>query len=243
MALLKSTARTRVRQRIRDTVAAYEYSDALLDTYLAPALKEIATAVCTVDPDFYLKNQTITGYTDARDPDSSSTTGNAYEFYDAPANLKSLRWLERGDGGLHYKIPVVSARDQENFRFGGNNLGFQAVSVVGGSTTALSTGSGRETASLHGNKIRIVPPPTAAGATYRAFFDAFPDNPQGESEPVDVPAAFEEALILAWGVRPLMDDGDPLAASLAQRKDMELAIARTAVASRSSRNIQIGKVF
>ena len=42
MALTKSDARTRARRRTRDTVATYEVSDALLDSYLDTALKDVA---------------------------------------------------------------------------------------------------------------------------------------------------------------------------------------------------------
>ena len=245
MAFTKSAARTRMRYRIRDTVTTYEYSDAVVDTYLAAALKDIGVHVCEIDPDFYLRNVNLAAYTDATDAVASTEQG--FEFYKLPDNLKSIRWIERGDGGYHYKIPVVGGRDQEDYRYQlGTTLGFTHVSVRNGATNdsyALSLGGGRETASLHGNKLRIVPPPTAAGVSYRVFYDAFPDTPQGDTEPVDIPVVFEEALILTWGALVIEDDGDPLAETLEGKRQAAVALAKTGMASRGNRSVTIGRVF
>lgn len=233
-----------MRTRIRDTVTTYEYSDTVVDGYLAAALKEIGIHVCEVDPDFYLRNVNLTAYTDATDAVNTSAGQQGFEFYKLPDALKSVRWIERGDGGYHYRIPVVSARDQEGHRYQfGPFLGFSNVQVNNGSTYALSLGGGRETASLHGNKVRIVPPPTAAAALYRMFYDAYPDTPQGETEPVDVPAVFEEALVVTWGALVIQDDGDPLSQVLEQKRQQELTLARTACRARSNRSVQVGKVW
>ena len=251
MALTKSGARTKVRTRIRDTVATYEYSDATLDTYLAPALKEIANAVRDVDPDYYLKSKIYRGYLDAVDPAPSGSQG--YEFYRLPDDFAAKRWVERADGGLHYRIKDVSAIDQEAYRFNAT-LGFsQQVSVTDSSVSPATTTNydlgaivGRESVSIHGNRMRIVPPPTASGPEYRLWYDAEPLVPVGEAEDLNVPPAFEEALLRAWGIRPLEDDGSPLLGgldALLRGPGGELALAKRQHAKRVVRGVVLGKCW
>ena len=240
MALTKSAARTKVRQRIRDTVATYEYSDTLLDTYLAPALKEIAVAVRDVDPDFYLRSRITTGYTDALDPAPSGQQG--FEFYSLAPNFMSLRWLERFDNGIvQYEIPSCSARDQELNRYGFGRP--TRIAVTGGSTYTRSWAGGRETVSVHGAKFRIVPPPTATGPVWRMWFNADPEVATGEAENLDIPSAFEEALIRVWAFAPVSDDGSPIAAPMQGHVQNEIAKAKKAHGSRSRKTITLGRVW
>lgn len=212
MPLTKAEGRTRVRTRIRDTVATYEYSDSTLDTYLDAALKEVAIAVREVDPDYYLSSKIVLAYTDALDVAASGSQG--YEFYALPVNMAALRWVERADGDVHYKIPVVSARDQEDFRLAPFWAGTIEITNSSDAPTAIPSVQAVETISVWGNRFRVIPAPAAAGTQYRIVYDKEPEEPEGENEMLPVPPAFEEALMKAWGVRPLEDDGDPMAASL-----------------------------
>lgn len=211
MAITKSAARTRVRQRIRDTVTTYEFSDAILDGYLSPAMKEIAVAVAAVDPDFYLAFAVVKAYTDALDKVASTEQG--FEFYPLPLNCASVRWIERADGGYHYKIPIVDPNAQETHRYRAFTSG--RVTYDDGVTyTALANATSLGAISIWGNRFRVVPPPTAAGIEWKVVYDKEPVKPEGESENLDIPVAFEEALCLAWGVAIIGEDGDPLAATL-----------------------------
>lgn len=202
-----------MRTRIRDTVTTYEYSDATLDTYLPTALKEIAEAVREVDPDYYLATAIVLAYTDALDPAASTAQG--YEFYPLPKNLASLRWVERADGGVHYKIPIISARDQEQYRQAPFWAGTVSITNSTDPATSIPAIQAVETVSVWGDRFRVIPPPGVAGSEWRLTYDKDLETPDGEDEPLPVPFAFEEALMLAWGVRPLEDDGAPLAAILA----------------------------
>ena len=246
MPLIKSTARTTVRRRIRDTVTTYEYSDTLLDTYLAPALKEIAVAIREVDPDYYLKSKTIRGFTDALDPAPSGEQG--YEFYALAPDFSSHRWFERFDSGIvQYRIGESSARDQEGSRYSGrlfsSRVGVQDSSLGTTAYYNLGYAIGGESVSVQGNRIRIVPPPTAAGPVWRHWYNAEPTAPTGESEPLDIPPAFEEALIRAWAIQPLSDDGDPMAANMEATLAKELMKAKKAHGGRGQKNARLGRVW
>ena len=243
--LIKSAARTRVRTRIRDTVTTYEYSDATVDTYLAAALQEVATHVREVDPDYYLKNVNVKGYTDALDPKASGEQG--YEFYPLPPGMASLRWIERlgvSNGNVQGRLLQVSVTDQEGYRYAYGQV-FRASQVVDGSTTAnLSPVTGRETFSVHGDRFRVLPPPTASGThLWRIWFDWALDSPEGESEPLDLPVLFEEAFIRAWGQKVVEDDDPELAAANEKVKASELALAKASHRKRTRRNMTLGQVF
>lgn len=246
MAITKSAGRTRLRNRLKDTVTSYEHSDSLVDTYLAPALKEIATAIAVVDPDYYLSNRTYRAYSDAVDPGDSGT--QSYEFYLLPSDFAAFRWCERFDSSVvQYRFGEASARDQEAYRYGGVNSGFSRVTVRNaGSTDSydLSPAVGRESISIHGTKFRIVPPPTASGATWRFWYDRYPVDPQGESEPLDIPADFEEALMRAWAAPILADSGDPTLAAVHEKAlAKEIAKGQAAHRRRKARSLQVGPVW
>lgn len=245
MALTKSGARTRVRTRIRDTVTTYEYSDATLDTYLPAALEEIAVAVREVDSDYYLKNFTFRGYDDALDPGTSGT--QSYEFYALPPGCASVRWIERISSGIvQYRLCDVSAHVQEGYRYNfGNRFGNGTIAVAnGGDTATFQPASGRESWSIHGERVRVVPPPTASGThTFRLWYDWTPDSPQGESEPLDIPTAFDEALVRAWAQAAVEDDDPALGGLQEKAKEKELAKAKASHRKRTRRNIGLGRAF
>ena len=226
MALTKSAARTRVRQRIRDTVTTYEFSDTVLDGYLPAALKGIAVHVLAVDPDFYLSLAHVNAYTDALDKVNTSDSEQGYEFYPLPVKCGSLRRVERADGGFHYSIPIVDPMAQEAYRHGLFSSGRVAHGEGGTTYTNLSTTNALGAIAIWGNRFRHVPAPAAAGVVWRLYYDREPYTPEGESENVDIPAAFEEALCLSWGEKVIAEDGDPLAQVLEKKRDEELAIAR-----------------
>lgn len=203
-----SDARTALRTRIRDTTTTYEFSDSELSTYVEPAIREVAAAVREVDPDFYLTSQTYAGYTDALDP-------GTYEKYPLPKNHIAIRWIERSDVTPAYRLFEASARDQEDHRLA-TRWGAITASITNSSDAAVSIDlprSGCESVVILGTHFRVIPPPTAAGPTYRVWFDADVAYPVvvGESEYINVPPAFHESLLRSWEVRVLEDDGDPIA--------------------------------
>ena len=216
MALTKAAARTRVRQHIRDTVTDYEFTDAVLDGYLLAALKEVAVHVLAVDADFYLSFSSVKAYTDALDKVDTSAAEQGFEFYPLPPNCASLRRVERSDGGYHYAIPILDPMMQEAYRFGFLASGRVEYLVDGVTTYAnIANANATGSVSIWGNRFRIVPAPAAAGVVWRLYYDREPLKPEGESENVDIPAAFEEAFALAWSAAIISEDGDPLAAVIA----------------------------
>lgn len=246
MSLTKSAARTRVRARIRDNVTSYEWSDVALDTYISPALKEIATFVRSITPDFYLRSQTIAAYTQALDPVASGDCG--FEMHQLPATFSAFRWCERlsSTGHPQYRIPETGTTNQEANRYGGANLGFTRVAVNNEGTPdyyGLASLTGRETISIHGKRFRLVPPPAEA-MTLRIWFDAAPADPSGESEVLDIPDEVEEAFVRVWGRSVLEDGGDPAMAAVQEKAaQREMGTARSALGKRTGRNMTVGPVW
>jgi hypothetical protein len=245
MPLTKSAARTRVRTRIRDTVATYEYSDTIVDGYLPSALQEIASALRSAESDYYLRSGVVLGYTDALDPKPSGQQG--YEMYPLPPGCAAVRWIERISNGIvQYRLRQVSARDQEGHRhWPGGFFRYSQITVAnGGDTATVSPIAGRETFSIHGNRFRIVPPPTAAGThEFRVWHEKDPDEPKGEEEDIDIPTLFEESLVLVWGRKVVKQDYPETANSLADELKTELSKALADFGKRTRRDIQLGSAF
>ncbi len=211
MALTKADALARLRQRLYDTGASnYAYSDALLYTYLQDALKEIGAACRDIDPDYFLTSVTVTAFTDALDPanasDPAGLTGR-YEFYPLPPHA-SIRWIERHDGSLHYKLWSCDPRDQEEQRYAGL---FAGTAVVGSESFIIPTiGTyGPESAAIYADRFRVVPPPTAAdGRMWRVFYDASLVVPDATNAVLPIPEMFEKPVIDIARYLALSDDGD-----------------------------------
>lgn len=209
MSLTKSEARTRLRQRLKDTDSPYNFSDALLYTYMENAIREIGTAVREVDPNVFLTFRDVNGYTDALDAAASGSQG--YEFYPLPADCGAVRWIERGDGSLHYKLWDSSARDQEAARQSMSGI-YGRATVDGSTYVSIPTFGGFETAAVFGDRFRVIPPPTASGPVYRVFYERRAAFPDGDNEVLeDVPELFEKPFVDIARYLALADDGDPMA--------------------------------
>lgn len=215
-ALTKSAARSRMRQHIRDTVTTYEYSDTIVDGYLAAALEEIKTHVLEVDPDFYLKSIVVKLYTDALDKVATDGSEQGFEYYPLPPNCASVRKAERADGGYHYPIPIVDPSAQEQHRHAPFSTG-RVTKDDGATYTTLAGAMSVGSIAIYGDRFRFIPPPSAAGEEVRLYFEEDVASPTGEAEPLKIPSGFNEALTLAWGEKIVDEDDPALAAAIGKK--------------------------
>lgn len=249
MALTKSAARTLTRQRLKDTVSEFEYSTTLMDTYIASALRDVAVAVSAVAPDYYLKSKTYAAFTDATDPGPGEGE-QSHEMYRLPSDFTAFRWAEKiSNGVVQYRFSEVGTRDQEGNRNSGSGLFANRVGVYNKSlgTTAYYTQNpavGRESIAILGTTFRVVPPPVAAGATWKFWYEATPPVPTGEAEPLEIPDAFHEGFCRAWAMAILADGGDPAMAAVHEKaRDREIAKAQAEFKKRAGRGLSLGKVW
>lgn len=219
MAITMAESLAKERERLRDTKVPYEFSDDLLASYREPALLEIEQAIREIDPGYFRTHKTVLAYTDAIDP-------GTYEFYPLPNDMRALEWIERADGSAHYKILDPGAYSQEEFRYSGLFTG-TITDIQVGVTTAVPQVGGVESAVVYGSdRFRVVPPPTAAGAQYGIVYHRKIRIPKGSNEPLDLPDAFQEALIKSVRWRALDDEGGETAAVAERAKKIEIVNAK-----------------
>lgn len=228
MPISRATAISAVRQRIADTTAEYQYADTLLISLLTAALREMETEIRQVDPDYFLTNRVVLGYTEALDA--------AYEYYPLPSDLSQLRWIERADSSWHPKLWQYTTGEAEVGRYPSALAG--TVSFGSSSFTIPQT-SAVESVSILGDRFRVLPAPTAAGPQYGVYYLRQIRVPQGDNDILDVPAQFEEALIQSTGLRAVERDEGPMAESMRLRlyggRNMEGELPR-AKRNQSGRN-------
>lgn len=229
MGVKRSTALSAVRTRIADTQTTYQYSDAFLKEQLTASLREMETEIRDVAPEYFLTYQDRAGYTDALDP-------GTYEFYALPADLSRLEWIERSDLSWRPKIWQYKPHDAEYGRFGGR-ANWPGTVAAGGETFSVPIAEATESVSIFGDRFRILPAPSASGPIYRAFYVRAIRIPEGDDDILDVPAQFEEPLLLSTGIRALERDQDPLAQTLSRRLAADLDRAKRNLTGRNGRRM------
>lgn len=244
MAVTRTQAISRIRNRLRDTKTEYHFSTDLITEMLEPSLREMETEIRQVDPDYFIARFNVRGFTDALDPNPSDPS-NGYQKYALPPDFAGMKWIERGDGSWHYKIPVLISSVQENARFRSVIAG--TMTFDGTTTYSVPVTGGTETASIEGDRFNIIPPPGAAGPIYTVVYERRVKIPEGDSEELDVPPIFEESLILSTAVRCARLDNEPLAETLAtmlygnERERGELQRARASQAKRTKHETIAGR--
>lgn len=217
--LKRSDALSRVRNVLRDTVTTYNWTDALLYELMDQTLVEIGDAIRGVDPDYYLTQRTVRGYTDALDPSTDN-----YEFYPLPDDLAGVLRIERSDLTGNPILWQIEPARIEGFRFAGGRVNGTVTDEDGNITTLGGSFYGGVT--VHGDRFRVLPAPTAAGPTYRVWYYRQIRVPQGTSEYLDLPKSFEGALIFRTAARAQRLDGSALADEYDQQfaADMQRAL-------------------
>jgi hypothetical protein len=240
--MTRAEALTSIRESLRDSTSDPQFSDTFLANAVEIALNEIATHTRNVDPHYYFTYEVRNAYTDALD-------GARYEMYGLPATMSALLWIERADLSVKQKLRQVTPYEQEAARFGGAPM-YGTFSIDGSTSYGFPSNQAIETYAVLGDRFRILPAPTAAGAQYGIAFLRRPRFPAGTSDLVDVSGPFERALVLSAAWRAAEKDGEHDIASAVKRELYgdpefpgqvgEIARARDEHTRRARRNIFIG---